>query len=96
MSLPRKRKDLTLNLLGKKIVLTATTVIVIFIQKLHFIYLVNDILHPYVRKNAAALQTAALEGVAVPMYCSAIEVATDDYFPPNSGRIRTSFSQTRH
>ena len=31
-------------------------------------------------KNAAALQTA-LEGVAVPMYCSDVEVATDDDWP---------------
>merc|ERR1719186_2384274 len=40
-----------------------------FNQKLHLIYLVNDVLHHCVRKNAAALQTA-LEGVAVPKFCS--------------------------
>ena len=46
-------------------------------QKLHLIYLVNDVLHHCIMKNTAALQTA-LEGVAVPMYCSEVEVATDD------------------
>jgi len=48
-----------------------------FNQKLHLIYLMNDVLHHCVRKNASALKSA-LEDVAVPMYCSAAEVATDD------------------
>ena len=47
-----------------------------FNQKLHLIYLVINVLHHsnMNMKNAAALQTA-LEGVAVPMYCSDAEVA---------------------
>merc|ERR1719369_1915967 len=48
-----------------------------FNQKLHLIYLLNDVLHHCVRKNADALK-AALEEVAVPMYCAAAEVASDD------------------
>ena len=45
-----------------------------FNQKLHVIYLVNDVLHHCVRKNNSQLQ-AALVAVAVPMYCSAAQVA---------------------
>ena len=45
-----------------------------FNQKLHLIYLVNDVLHHCVRKNNSSLQ-AALVAVAVPMYCSAAQVA---------------------
>ena len=45
-----------------------------FNQKLHVIYLVNDVLHHCVRKNNSLLQ-AALVAVAVPMYCSAAQVA---------------------
>ena len=48
-----------------------------FNQKLHLIYLLNDVLHHCVRKNADALK-AALEEVAVPMYCAAAEVAGED------------------
>ena len=45
-----------------------------FTEKLHLIYLVNDVLHHCVRKNNSSLQ-AALVSVAVPMYCSAAQVA---------------------
>merc|ERR1719228_3287152 len=48
-----------------------------FSQKLHLIYLLNDVLHHCVRKNATALK-AALEEVAVPMYCAAAEAASDE------------------
>ena len=41
-------------------------------------------------KNAAALQTV-LEGVAVPMYCSDVEVATDDEWPSNSHSEENKF-----
>ena len=46
-----------------------------FNEKLHLIYLVNDVLHHCVRKNNSSLQ-AALVAVAVPMYCSAAQVAS--------------------
>ena len=48
-----------------------------FNQKLHVIYLVNDVLHHCVRKNNSQLQ-AALVAVAVPMYCSAAQVAGEE------------------
>lgn len=41
-----------------------------FTQKLHIIYLVNDVLHHCARKNASELRDA-LESVVVPMFCSA-------------------------
>lgn len=45
-----------------------------FTQRLHLVYLVNDVLHHCVRKGAGDLQ-AALEAVAVPLYCAAATVA---------------------
>lgn len=39
-----------------------------FLQRLHIIYLVNDVLHHCVRKNADELKKA-LESVVVPMFC---------------------------
>ncbi|XP_063226601.1 LOW QUALITY PROTEIN: calcium homeostasis endoplasmic reticulum protein [Bacillus rossius redtenbacheri] len=41
-----------------------------FSQKLHIIYLVNDVLHHCARKNAEDLKKA-LENVVVPMFCNA-------------------------
>ena len=48
-----------------------------FSQKLHLIYLVNDVLHHCVRKNNETLK-AALEAVAVPMYCAAADRAEEE------------------
>ena len=48
-----------------------------FNQKLHIIYLVNDVLHHCVRKGNSGMQTA-LESVVVPMYCSTAKVAGSD------------------
>ena len=48
-----------------------------FSQKLHLIYLVNDVLHHCVRKNNETLK-AALEAVAVPMYCAAADKAEEE------------------
>ncbi|XP_037904619.1 calcium homeostasis endoplasmic reticulum protein isoform X2 [Hermetia illucens] len=48
-----------------------------FTQKLHLIYLVNDVLHHCVRKNANDLK-ACLENVVIPMFCSAEMIANDD------------------
>lgn len=48
-----------------------------FSQKLHVIYLVNDLLHHSARKNANDLKEA-LESVVVPMFCNASIAATDD------------------
>jgi len=48
-----------------------------FSQKLHLIYLINDVLHHCVRKNNETLK-AALEAVAVPMYCAAADRAEEE------------------
>ncbi|KAJ8928040.1 hypothetical protein NQ314_019452 [Rhamnusium bicolor] len=48
-----------------------------FPQKLHVIYLVNDLLHHSARKNANDLKEA-LEHVVVPMFCNASIAANDD------------------
>ncbi|CAG9763907.1 unnamed protein product [Ceutorhynchus assimilis] len=48
-----------------------------FPQKLHIIYLVNDLLHHSVRKNACDLQEA-LEIAVVPMFCNASVCASDE------------------
>ncbi|XP_026483006.1 calcium homeostasis endoplasmic reticulum protein-like [Ctenocephalides felis] len=45
-----------------------------FAQKLHIIYLVNDVLHHCARKNAEELKKC-LENVVVPMYCNAHSMA---------------------
>ncbi|CAG9828947.1 unnamed protein product [Diabrotica balteata] len=47
----------------------------VFTQKLHVIYLVNDLLHHSARKNASDLKEA-LERVVVPMFCNASITAT--------------------
>ncbi|KAL1494911.1 hypothetical protein ABEB36_010422 [Hypothenemus hampei] len=48
-----------------------------FPQKLHVIYLVNDLLHHSARKNACDLKDA-LEVAVVPMFCNADIMATDE------------------
>lgn len=48
-----------------------------FLQKLHVIYLVNDVLHHCARKHAEDLKRA-LEGVVVPMFCNANIGVTKD------------------
>ncbi|KAG5870886.1 hypothetical protein JTB14_035754 [Gonioctena quinquepunctata] len=48
-----------------------------FSQKLHVIYLVNDLLHHSARKNANDLKEA-LERVVVPMFCNASIAANND------------------
>lgn len=48
-----------------------------FSQKLHVIYLVNDVLHHCARKNANDLKDA-LETVVVPMFCNASIGASED------------------
>lgn len=48
-----------------------------FSQKLHIVYLVNDVLHHCARKNANELKDA-LESVVVPMFCNASIGAADD------------------
>ncbi|KAK4325591.1 hypothetical protein Pmani_003834 [Petrolisthes manimaculis] len=48
-----------------------------FNHKLHIIYLMNDVLHHCVRKNADDLKEA-LQKVLVPMFCSAMTIASDD------------------
>ncbi|XP_056635772.1 calcium homeostasis endoplasmic reticulum protein isoform X1 [Diorhabda sublineata] len=49
----------------------------VFSQKLHVIYLVNDLLHHSARKNAIDLKDA-LERVVVPMFCNASISARED------------------
>ncbi|KAJ3619166.1 hypothetical protein MTP99_005947 [Tenebrio molitor] len=49
----------------------------VFSQKLHVIYLVNDLLHHCARKNANDLKEA-LESVVVPMFCNAHISATEE------------------
>ncbi|XP_063921571.1 calcium homeostasis endoplasmic reticulum protein isoform X2 [Zophobas morio] len=48
-----------------------------FSQKLHIIYLVNDLLHHCARKNAHDLKEA-LESVVVPMFCNAHISASEE------------------
>lgn len=48
-----------------------------FSQKLHIVYLVNDVLHHCARKNANDLKDA-LESVVVPMFCNASIGSTDE------------------
>ncbi|KAH8380124.1 hypothetical protein KR009_009098, partial [Drosophila setifemur] len=48
-----------------------------FQQKLHLIYLVNDILHHCMRKNINDLKNS-LENVVIPMFCSADLIASND------------------
>ncbi|XP_069162329.1 calcium homeostasis endoplasmic reticulum protein isoform X2 [Procambarus clarkii] len=48
-----------------------------FNHKLHIIYLMNDVLHHCVRKNADDLKEA-LQKVLAPMFCNAMTVASED------------------
>ncbi|XP_072941001.1 calcium homeostasis endoplasmic reticulum protein isoform X2 [Epargyreus clarus] len=48
-----------------------------FTQKLHIIYLVNDVLHHCARKNAEDLKKN-LENVVVPMFCNASIAVTEE------------------
>ncbi|XP_022918336.2 calcium homeostasis endoplasmic reticulum protein [Onthophagus taurus] len=48
-----------------------------FLQRLHVIYLVNDVLHHCARKSAIDLKDA-LESVVVAMFCGASTTATED------------------
>ncbi|KAK0073525.1 hypothetical protein PV326_013316 [Microctonus aethiopoides] len=56
----------------KKVIQGAT-----FNQKLHIIYLVNDVLHHCARKKTADLRKA-MESVVVPMFCNTSLAATDE------------------
>ncbi|XP_055840816.1 calcium homeostasis endoplasmic reticulum protein isoform X2 [Episyrphus balteatus] len=67
------KNNVVLQYLLKKALLNGAT----FTQKLHLIYLVNDILHHCVRKNANDLKNS-LENVVIPMFCSAKLIATND------------------
>uniref|UniRef100_A0A336MLT5 CSON001959 protein n=1 Tax=Culicoides sonorensis TaxID=179676 RepID=A0A336MLT5_CULSO len=48
-----------------------------FTQKLHLIYLVNDVIHHCVRKNSDELKKC-LENVVIPMFCNAQMCATEE------------------
>lgn len=51
---------------------------VLFAQKLHLIYLVNDVIHHCIRKRNDELKKC-LEGAVIPMFCNAqITTATDE------------------
>ncbi|XP_055376962.1 calcium homeostasis endoplasmic reticulum protein [Condylostylus longicornis] len=65
--------NVVLQYLLKKALLKGST----FSQKLHLIYLVNDVLHHCVRKNANDLKSE-LENVVIPMFCSADLIATPE------------------
>ncbi|XP_017080873.1 calcium homeostasis endoplasmic reticulum protein [Drosophila eugracilis] len=65
--------NVVLQYLLKKALVNGST----FQQKLHLIYLVNDILHHCMRKNINDLKNS-LENVVIPMFCSADLIASDD------------------
>ncbi|KAL5291724.1 CHERP family protein [Megaselia abdita] len=67
------KSNVVLQCLLKKALMNGST----FSQKLHLIYLVNDILHHCVRKNANDLKNN-LENVVIPMFCSAELLAKDE------------------
>jgi len=48
-----------------------------FTQKLHTVYIVNDILHHIARKSAQDLH-AAVQDVVVPLFCNAMNGETGD------------------
>lgn len=48
-----------------------------FTHKLHIVYLMNDVLHHCVRKNAEDVKDA-LQKVLAPMFCNAMAVASND------------------
>ncbi|XP_034656607.1 calcium homeostasis endoplasmic reticulum protein [Drosophila subobscura] len=65
--------NVVLQYLLKKALVNGST----FQQKLHLIYLVNDILHHCMRKNINDLKNS-LENVVIPMFCSADLIASMD------------------
>ncbi|XP_016985221.1 calcium homeostasis endoplasmic reticulum protein [Drosophila rhopaloa] len=65
--------NVVLQYLLKKALVNGST----FQQKLHLIYLVNDILHHCMRKNINDLKNS-LENVVIPMFCSADLIASND------------------
>ncbi|XP_017059048.1 calcium homeostasis endoplasmic reticulum protein isoform X2 [Drosophila ficusphila] len=65
--------NVVLQYLLKKALVNGST----FQQKLHLIYLVNDILHHCMRKNINDLKNS-LENVVIPMFCSAELIASND------------------
>ncbi|XP_062130101.1 LOW QUALITY PROTEIN: calcium homeostasis endoplasmic reticulum protein [Drosophila sulfurigaster albostrigata] len=65
--------NVVLQYLLKKALVNGST----FQQKLHLIYLVNDILHHCMRKNISDLKNN-LENVVIPMFCSADLIASSD------------------
>ncbi|EDW94757.1 calcium homeostasis endoplasmic reticulum protein isoform X1 [Drosophila yakuba] len=65
--------NVVLQYLLKKALVNGST----FQQKLHLIYLVNDILHHCMRKNINDLKNS-LENVVIPMFCSADLIANPD------------------
>ncbi|KPU78091.1 uncharacterized protein Dana_GF24403, isoform C [Drosophila ananassae] len=65
--------NVVLQYLLKKALVNGST----FQQKLHLIYLVNDILHHCMRKNINDLKNS-LENVVIPMFCSADLIASHD------------------
>ncbi|XP_065359706.1 calcium homeostasis endoplasmic reticulum protein [Calliphora vicina] len=67
------KNNVVLQYLLKKALVDGTT----FQQKLHLIYLINDILHHCVRKNANDLKNS-LENVVIPMFCSADLIASTE------------------
>ncbi|XP_052861844.1 calcium homeostasis endoplasmic reticulum protein [Anopheles cruzii] len=50
---------------------------VLFTQKLHLIYLVNDVIHHCIRKNAEELKKC-LESAVIPMFCNAQITANEE------------------
>ncbi|XP_058121428.1 calcium homeostasis endoplasmic reticulum protein isoform X2 [Anopheles coustani] len=50
---------------------------VLFTQKLHLIYLVNDVIHHCIRKNADELKKC-LESAVIPMFCNAKITANEE------------------
>lgn len=65
------------NVIALYLLKKVTTPGSIFTQKLHIIYLVNDVLHHCARKNADDLKKS-LENVVVPMFCNASIAITEE------------------
>ncbi|XP_074109214.1 SR-related CTD associated factor 6 [Cotesia typhae] len=71
-SLTAQSNEVIAEYLLKKVIQGAT-----FNQKLHIIYLVNDVLHHCARKKSMDLRQA-MENVVVPMFCNTSLAATSD------------------
>jgi len=65
------------NLIARYLCYRVTQDCAPFNTRLHVIYLINDVLHHCVRKNAEELKEC-LSGVVVAMYCSAASVASHE------------------